>query len=323
MDLVTQGILGASMAAAAAPRMELRAAALCGLLAGTLADADVLIRSADDALLVLEYHRHFTHALAFVPLGALLAALALWPAMRRHLRASRLYLYALLGYALSGVLDACTSYGTSLLWPFSDARIAWSIVSVVDPVFSLLLAIPLLLALRQRRAALARAGLILAAMYLGAGVVQHERARDALVRLAAERGHAPQRLLVKPTLGNLVLWRGMYLHEQRIHVDAVRVGGQALIYPGQSAALAAAAVASGNGPPARFAAFADGWLIADPRYPGRMGDARYAMLPDSLQPLWGIETDEDGRTRVVTDRSMSKAQRERFVDMLFGRRLAP
>ena len=34
-----------------------------------------------DALLVLDYHRHFTHALAFVPFGALIAALLLWPCL--------------------------------------------------------------------------------------------------------------------------------------------------------------------------------------------------------------------------------------------------
>ncbi len=37
-------------------------------------DMDVLIRSASDPLLAIEYHRHFTHALAFIPVGGLIAA---------------------------------------------------------------------------------------------------------------------------------------------------------------------------------------------------------------------------------------------------------
>jgi inner membrane protein len=311
------------MAAAAAPRGQLRAAAACGAAAGMLADADALIRSPDDALLVLEYHRHFTHALVFVPLGALLASVLLWPVMHRRLPWPRLYLYALLGYALSGVLDACTSYGTALLWPFSEERIAWSIVAIVDPVFSLLLAIPLLLALRRRRAAPARAGLALAALYLALGAVQHERAREALIELAAARGHTPQRLLVKPTLGNLVLWRGLYQHQQQVYADALRVGVTARSYAGGNAPLAPQAAAVGSGPAARFAAFADGWLVADPRHPGRLGDARYAMLPTSLHPLWGIETRRGGEVVLLTDRRMSSAERSRFADMLLGRRLGP
>ena len=77
------------MAGAGAPREELRRAAFIGLVAGVLADADVFIR-ADDPLIVLEYHRHFTHALLFVPVGALIAALLCWP-LRGGLGFARIY----------------------------------------------------------------------------------------------------------------------------------------------------------------------------------------------------------------------------------------
>ncbi len=318
MDVVTQGLLGAAMAAAAAPRRELRPAAASGGVAGLLADADVLIRSAADPLLALEYHRHFTHSLAFVPIGALLAALALRPVMRRHLAFARLYLYTLLGFALSGVLDACTSYGTRLLWPFSDARIAWSIVSVVDPALSALLLAGLALALLRRRAAAARVGLALAAAYLGFGAMQHQRAHDALLAVATERGHAPERVVVRPTIGNVVLWRGLYIEGDVLHAQAVRAGIRIGHYPGESAPLAPEAHAA-SGPESRFSALSDGWLVADPRHPGRIGDARYAMLPTTLRPLWGIERDADGSVRFAVDRSMSEEERRRFVAMLLGR----
>ncbi len=318
MDIVTQGLLGAGMAAAAAPRGELRAAAACGAVAGVIADADTLIRSSGDPLLVLEYHRHFTHSLAFVPVGALIAALVLWPVLRRRLAFPRLYLYAFLGYALSGVLDACTSYGTRLLWPFSDARIAWSVVSVVDPLFSSLLLVPLVLALAWRRAGPARLGLALAAAYLGVGALQHQRAHDALLAVAAARGHGPERAIVRPTIGNVVLWRGLYLEGDVLHAEAVRAGVRIRHYAGERAPLApqARAVAGAEG---RFAALSDGWLVADPRHPGRLGDARYAMLPTTLRPLWGVERDARGTVRFAVDRSMSRDERERFLAMLLGR----
>src|SRR5687768_7761326 len=132
MDLLTHGLVGAALAQSGAPREEARVAAGIGFLAGMLADADALITSASDPLLVLEYHRHFTHSLTFIPVGAAIAAAVLWPFMRSRLGFARLYVYALLGYALAGALDACTSYGTHLLWPFSDARQALSIIAVVD-----------------------------------------------------------------------------------------------------------------------------------------------------------------------------------------------
>ena len=60
---------------------------------------------------------------------------------RRHLSFPRTWLYAALGFATHGLLDACTTYGTQLLWPFSDARIAWNVISIIDPLFT----VPILL----------------------------------------------------------------------------------------------------------------------------------------------------------------------------------
>ena len=115
MDIVTQGLLGATVAQACARPKEVRLASLVGFCAPLLADADALIRSSEDPLLFLESHRHFTHALLFIPVGALLASLVRWVGLRSRLAFKRIYLYAFLGYATAGFLDACTSYGTHLL----------------------------------------------------------------------------------------------------------------------------------------------------------------------------------------------------------------
>jgi inner membrane protein len=331
MDLLTQGVLGAALAQSAAPREQARLAAGIGFAAGLLADADALIRSPSDPLLVLEYHRHFTHALAFVPVGALVAAALLWPLLRRRLPFARLYLYSLLGYALSGVLDACTSYGTHLLWPFSDQRVAWSIVSIVDPLFTLLLGAPLAAGVVLRRAAPARVGLALAAGYLALGLLQHERAESVARALAAERGHRPERLLVKPTIGNLLLWRAVYVDGGRAYVDAVRVGaGGALVYAGSSVALLDPARDLPWAPPGsrarldieRFVAFSDGYAARHPERADFIGDVRYAMLPTSVAPLWGVVHDGRDPAAGVTfeaARTLAPQARQRFLDMLAGR----
>ncbi|HSO06477.1 MAG TPA: metal-dependent hydrolase [Pelomicrobium sp.] len=332
MDLLTQGILGATLAQAGAPSRDARVAAGVGFGAGLLADADALIQSGQDPLLVLEYHRHFTHALAFIPVGALVAAALLWPFLRRRLSFPRLYLYAFLGYALAGVLDACTSYGTHLLWPFSDERIAWSIIAIVDPVFTLLLLVPLGIGWWRRRPAVARAGLVLAALYLALGVVQHQRALEAARELAASRGHRPERLIVKPTLANLILWRSVYVDGTTAHADGVRVGlpGSVTVYPGEKAVLvdasrplpAAPAGSRALADVQRFVRFADGYAAVHPTRPLVIGDVRYGMLPTSVTPLWGIELDAanpEAHARFVTERTLTPATRQRFVDMLLGR----
>ena len=68
MDPVTQGVLGASLASVISNKKNLKIAAFCGLVGGLVPDLDILIRSEEDSLLSIEYHRHFTHSLFFVPL---------------------------------------------------------------------------------------------------------------------------------------------------------------------------------------------------------------------------------------------------------------
>lgn len=333
MDLLTQGLAGAVMAQAVSRPGEARRAAAIGLFAGLLADADALIRSADDPLLTLEYHRQFTHALAFVPFGALLAALLLWPFLRARLGFRRVYLFAFAGYLPSGLLDVCTSYGTQLLWPFSDARIAWNVIAIVDPVFSLTLLVALGLGLVWSRSWPARIGLGLALAYLLLGFAQHERATGLARNLAAGRGHAIERLEVKPSLGNLVLWRSIYLSEGCFHVDALRLGWGVRVYPGGARPhfepVAADWLVPGSVQAAdveRFRRFSDGFLVERPGHrPRVIGDLSYALLPNSLRPLWGIEVDPLHPERHVafrTFRDVDAAQWHAFLVMLRGLPLA-
>ena len=115
MDPITQGALGAALPqATATSRKGAVALAGCfGFLAGLAADLDVLIRSAEDPMLFLEYHRQFTHSLFFIPLGGLIAATILYCLIGRRLRLSfpRTLLYCTLGYGTHGLLDYATSYG--------------------------------------------------------------------------------------------------------------------------------------------------------------------------------------------------------------------
>lgn len=334
MDILTHGLLGGTLAQSCSRKSEMRAATTVGFLAALLADADALIRSAADPLLVLEYHRQFTHSLIFIPAGALLASLILWPAFKafgRPLGFRRIYLYALLGCATSGLLDACTSYGTHLLWPFTGERVAWSIVPIFDPLFSLLLGAAMLAGLRWRRVLPARIGLLLAAVYLSAGVLQHQRAEKVMRATIMQRGHDGEKLTLKPTMGNLLLWRSIYRSGDRYHVDAVRIwpGGDARIYPGDTVrAFNQARDLPALSPTSqlyrdirRFDFFSDGYLALHPGDPGLLGDVRYAMLPTLVRPLWGIRLDKQhpqAHVQFETSRQMSRQEIDRFIEMLRG-----
>ncbi|NJD35729.1 MAG: metal-dependent hydrolase [Betaproteobacteria bacterium] len=337
MDILTHAVMGAALAAGVASfrhRGEKsvlatrRLAAGIGALAGLLPDADALIQSGSDALLVLDYHRHFTHALAFVPIGALVAALLLWPLLRRRIDMTTLYLCCLAGYLPHPLLDACTSYGTHLWLPFSQRREAWNLIAVVDPLFTLLLAVPLFLFLWRPDSRALRWSLLLGMGYFSLSFVQQQRGEVAALELAQSRGHRAEQLSVKPSMANLVLWRSLYVHDGKVQVDAFHLGPTLRHYPGASAPLldATAARRLAAGDPMRlrdierFRAFSDGFIVEDSVRPGFVGDARYAMQPTMIAPIWGLEWRGAGAaTEFVSRHDFSPAMRRDFFAMLLGR----
>lgn len=330
MDPLSQGVLGASAAQSfAKDPAKQRWSLLVGMLSGMAPDLDIFIRSANDPLLFLEFHRQFTHSLFFIPIGALICALILYPLLKRTLAFATVYLYALLGYATHGFLDSCTSYGTQLFWPISDARIAWNNVSIIDPVFTLPILILVGVAFARKQSRYARYAVVYALIYLSLGVVQRERAESVALELAEARGHVPVRLTVKPTLGNLYLWKLIYEYEGRYYVDAAKVGWRGVSVQGASIdkldvardfpQLAPESIQARD--IERFRWFSDGFIARDPGDNLMIMDVRYSFLPNDLKPLWVIRLRpeaSDQHVEYLTTRNLTSETRQQFVEMLFG-----
>jgi inner membrane protein len=332
MDPVTQGVFGSLWALPAARRGQMRRAAVAGWLGGMAPDLDVLIRSSQDSLLAIEYHRHFTHSLAFIPVGGLATALVLWPLFRRKTSFGWLYLWCFLGYASHGLLDSCTSYGTYLWWPFSDQRVAWNWISVIDPLFTLPLAILLLAALWFRQKGAIVTAWIWVVIYMGLAAVQNHRAEQLLLDWADEHGMRVERSVAKPAFANTILWRGLVDDGQRFHLVAIRnlPGTPPRVWSGGSVE----AFELGPFDPqsrlgrdlARFDHFSAGWLFryADYEADGQwfVGDFRYAIDPASQRPLWGVRFDPDNpeaAARYTTPRRVTEQERDAFFERLQGR----
>ncbi len=301
MDPLTQGVLGASLPQAGAPGRRAAAAGLLGFFAGMAADLDVLIRSDRDPLLFLEYHRQFTHSLVFIPLGGLICAVVLHRLLgrRRNLSFRQSWLYCTLGYATHAVLDACTTYGTVLLWPFSNARFAWNTISIIDPLFTLPILLAVLLAARYQRPLFARLALVWALGYLSLGLWQRNAAIEMGEALAASRGHAPLRLEAKPSFANILVWKIVYETADRFYVDAVRAGLAPKVFPGDSVQKLVISrdlpwldMASQQARDIeRFRWFSNGYIARDPIFANRVIDIRYSIIPNEVAPLWSIELD--------------------------------
>lgn len=332
MDPVSQGLVGSVLPQSVSNKNELRLAALIGFLAGLLADLDVLIRSSEDPLLFLDYHRQFTHSFIFIPIGGLIAAGFFWLFLKKRIGFPKIYFYAVLGYGTHCFIDACTNYGTQLLWPFSDARIAWNNVSIIDPLFTIPLLVIVLTAVFRKSVFTARLGLVFAVCYLLFGLYQKEKAEEALLVLAQSRGHSAERVLVHPSIGNLLVWRSVYEDDGNYYVQAVRVSplSESKIYEGGSIkAFYPKADLDKLDPDSvlasdieRFSKFARGYLVVLPEYPAMIGDLRMGILPNSITPLWGIEIDPQNQDEHVAmenyDRSINDKKIQKFITMLLG-----
>jgi inner membrane protein len=327
MDPLTQGVVGAIAAQCKSSPQQLAKAAIIGGLAGMAPDLDVLIHSSSDSLLSLEYHRQFTHSLIFIPIGALLCAVIFYwlLAKRWQLSFKTLYLFSLLGFATHGLLDSCTSYGTQLLWPFSHERIAWNIISIIDPMLTLPLLALLVTAVMKRQRRWVMASTIWASLYFALGVFQQQRAIDIGWQLAEQQQHQASRLAAKPSFGNLLVWKVIYETDQHFHVTAVRPGfAKDKIWPGDHVkkldidrdlpwldkrSQQARDIA-------RFNWFSAGFLSLDRHHPNRVVDMRYSMLPHEVKPLWGIKLSAEAEFHEHVEFYMQHEPRKRQQNLL-------
>ncbi len=330
MDLISQGVLGASLPQAVSRKKHVVAASLFGALAGMVPDLDGLIRSGTDPLLRMEYHRQFTHALAFIPVGSLICALLFYALLARRWQISfgRTYLFCFLGYATHGLLDACTSYGTELLWPFSDERFAWNNISIVDPIFTLPLLVLVILGVRRHNPIFGKLALCWGLAWLGLGFYQNHRVADAGMQLAAERGHEVIRMEVVPSFANIMLWKVIYEVEDGYYTDAVRAATGIHIFPGEFIPRLDLArdlpwLEPGSQQAIdleRFRRFARGWMTLDPNDPQRVLSVRYSMVPNEGNGMWSIglnrDADKNEHVSLGQARGMPERERQKFLRLL-------
>ncbi|MEZ5538213.1 MAG: metal-dependent hydrolase [Thiolinea sp.] len=335
MDPVTQGVLGAACTQLSSEKKMLAKSAVIGALAGMAPDLDILIRSADDPLLYLEFHRQFTHSLLFIPFGGLIMSLLLYPllAKRWGLSFLRTWLWCSIGVGTHGLLDGCTSYGTQLLWPLTNQRFAWDIISIIDPLFTVpMLALVVWAALRKRKA-FVYAAVVWGAVYLSLGFLQHERAMQMGEQLAQFRDGEVIRIQAKPSFGNLVVWKVMTETENGFYVDAVKPWLPVLSESGQQEIWAGDYTdklditrdlpwLDGNSQQARdierFRWFSDGYIALDQTDPLRVVDVRYSLLPQQIKPLWGIALQPDAPEGQHVDYYMERGDSRSALRILWG-----
>ena len=331
MDPISQGTVGAAFAQSTANKKNIFSVSVIGFLAGLAPDLDVFIRSSTDPILFLEYHRQFSHSLFFIPFGALIVALLLYPLFRKSVSLRTVYLASFLGYATHGLLDACTSYGTLLFWPFSSERVTWNNISIVDPLFTIPILILVGTAIKTRKRLFSYFAIGWVAFYLCLGFVQYDRAFKAANELALSRGHNPERLTLKPSFGNLILWKSIYQYEEKFYVDAIRtvlsstwcLGESVRIFDYQHHLPNLNKDSQQRKDIERFRWFSQDYLGFDEEK-NLVTDVRYSMIPNQIMPMWGLVIDNqrgiDEHATWWTSRGLGQGQLDVFKEMLSGKK---
>ena len=326
MDPLTQGLLGASLPQSVSKKNSLAIIAVIGLISGLAPDLDIFIRSENDPLLFLEYHRQFTHSLIFIPFGGLICASFIFFLFSKRYNFSfkETWIYSTCGYATHGLLDACTSYGTLLFWPFSETRIAWNNISIIDPLFTIPILILVVMASFKKNKIFSKIALSWIVIYLTLGHYQKNQALDIAKKIAKERNHQQIRIDVKPSIGNILLWKSIYETKDKYYIDAIRIGWDKKIFYGESidkinieTSFPWLMIKSQQAEDIkRFEWFSNGYIAINPNNKNQILDIRYSRIPNEIGGLWGIELDEkkgnDEHVKYITNRKVSK---DRFIDL--------
>lgn len=188
-----------------------------GALAGTIPDLDILFNPLLDQVDQLAMHRGLSHSFIFAALGAPIFG---WVARRFNRKTSDgatfrdWTLVGFFGFLTHIILDYLTIYGTQLFRPFSDYPAALGTLFIIDPLYTVPLALSVLAAMvfarsDSRRRFVNRAGLALSSAYILFSIVAKFQAVDVFERQLAEQNKPYDRLFVAPMPLNTMLWMAL------------------------------------------------------------------------------------------------------------------
>lgn len=256
MDNVTHTLTGLMISRIGLDRWCPRAAALL-MLASNTPDIDIVTRI-EDSITYLDYHRHLTHSLAFMPLVAILPVLVVRLFSSGPFPYLRSLLVSMIGVLVHLGLDATNVYGVRLALPWSAKWYQLDALSIVDPwilgILFLCVAAPAISKLVNFEIGSkggpgrgwAAFALITISLYIGARAMLHQRAIDTLeARLYL--GEAPTRVAAWPAAFNPFRWTGyaegknfQTTHDLNLNDEFDPLAGRVFYHPENEAALEAA-----------------------------------------------------------------------------------
>lgn len=224
MDSLTQGALG-GLCGELTLRKELGWRGFAwGVFFGTLPDLDILVFPFLEPIERLAWHRGLSHSLLIMVVGSLVFGWWLaWLHRRSDVSFKRAFVFVLITWGSHVLIDCFTTYGTQVYEPFSDRRVAFDNISIIDISFTLPMLLALLVAVFFKRGSKRRRWLgYLAALWLvfytSASFFMKAQAERYFQAQLAERSIVPVRVMTAPTLSNIFLWRMLVESDDEYHI---------------------------------------------------------------------------------------------------------
>ena len=211
MDSLTQIVLGAAVGEAVLGKKVGNKAMIYGAIAGTIPDLDVLAHYFVDTVTATEWHRGFSHSIFFSILFAPVFGWLIWKLNQKGEASWKDWSWLMLwGLFTHPLLDAFTTWGTQLFWPFKT-RLAFQSIFVIDPLYTVPFLVFLVLAMFQKQTRLRRKkyiniGLIISSAYLVITLILKGFAYHQFQKALEMQGIPYTQLNTRPAPFNTVLW---------------------------------------------------------------------------------------------------------------------
>lgn len=207
MDPFSHAVLGAALTHGCFHKRLGITGAAWGAAAAMLPDIDIFFSIGADDFEALLRHRGITHALIFAPIVGPIWGFLLARHYARGSPSAHVWTWiAAITLALWShpLLDYVTPYGTQLLQPFSDVRFAAGAMPIIDPAYTLILLIGVVLAWRWSPAPRAHyasiAAVVVSSLYIGYAAHLNATAEAAARHQLADAGIAGADVSAYPTL---------------------------------------------------------------------------------------------------------------------------
>lgn len=219
LDTLTHAISGALLARATAPEhrvntLSLRERTVVGFLAGAAPDADIVVRLWGQVA-YLEHHRAETHSLLLLPAWAWVLAIGFALVGGRRHSWKAYYGVCALALGIHIVGDLITSFGTQILAPLSDWTPGLNTTFIIDPWFSAILILGLLLSLAWRPRLSASLALVAISAVVLLQYTQYRAALTVGIAYAEQRDMTVERIEAYPQPLSWFNWKVIISEPER------------------------------------------------------------------------------------------------------------